>query len=230
MVLCSCRVDSFPFYIGLVLPIMVIFIFNWVMYFIIIASVFHRLRNAAKVTNTDVSGKKLAWTAAVLSVVFGLGWGFGLAQTSVPDGSSEAAGVIVFILQLLFACLVGSQGILIFLFYGIGNKKVRAVWKKIFIHKNRKASINLFTTPNSHISARTTSSKPVVLQSCTIDSSNHEIDVEQISSFINTNIKMENSTVQTHPDKITTHQENVDRETIHMCNFSNMEEESSSDN
>ena len=130
--ICSCRPDSYPFYTGFLVPIMVIFVFNWVMYFIIIASVFNRLRNAARVTNTDVSGKKLAWTAAVLSVVFGLGWGFGLAQTSVSNDGSEAARTFVFILQVLYALLVGSQGVCIFLFYGVGNKKVRDVWKKLF--------------------------------------------------------------------------------------------------
>lgn len=130
----SCRPESFPFYIGFIAPIMVVFIFNWVMYFIIIASIFYRLRNAAKVTNTDVSGKKLAWTASVLSVVFGLGWGFGLAQTSVSnDGTAKT---VVFVLQVLYACLVGSQGVFIFLFYGVGNKKVRDVWKELFICKS----------------------------------------------------------------------------------------------
>ena len=75
----------------------------------------------------------MAWTAAVLSVVFGLGWGFGLAQTSVPKDSGTAAEVTLFILQLLFGLLVGSQGVLVFIFYGVGNHKVRVVWKRWFL-------------------------------------------------------------------------------------------------
>ena len=123
---------------------MLIFIFNWVMYSCIIISVFRRLCSASKVTNTDLSYGQLAWTAAVLSVVFGLGWGFGLAQTSVPEDSSDAAKVTLFILQLLFALLVGSQGVLIFIFYGVGNKKVREVWKRWFLcGQHPKVFVNL---------------------------------------------------------------------------------------
>ena len=123
---------------------MLIFVFNWVMYICIIISVFSRLRSASKVTKTDLSFRQLAWTAAVLSVVFGLGWGFGLAQTSVPEDSSDAAKVTLFILQLLFALLVGSQGVLIFIFYGVGNKKVREVWKRWFLcGQHTKVSVDL---------------------------------------------------------------------------------------
>ena len=103
------------------------------MYGCIITSVIIRLRSASKVTNTNLSFRKLAWTAAVLSVVFGLGWGFGLAQTSVPECSGAAANVTLFVLQVLFGLLVGSQGVLMFLFYGVGNKKVREVWKRWFL-------------------------------------------------------------------------------------------------
>ena len=124
-----------PFYIGTILPIVIIFIFNLVMYIFIIVSVCRRLRGASKSSNTKLSYRKLAWTAVVLSVVFGLGWCFGLAQTSVPQDSGDAARGTLFALQFLFSILVGSQGILMFIFYGLTNKKIREVWKRWFLPK-----------------------------------------------------------------------------------------------
>ena len=160
----SCRADGLPFYIGTIAPVMLIFVFNWVMYGCIITSVFLRLRSAAKVTNTDVSFRKLAWTAAVLSVVFGLGWGFGLAQTSVPECSGTAANVTLFILQVLFGLLVGSQGVLMFIFYGVGNKKVREVWKRWFLKRQyTKVLVDLFSR-----SAVPDSSKTITVASSNI--------------------------------------------------------------
>ena len=133
----SCRAEGVPFYIGTILPIVIIFIFNLVMYIFIIVSVCRRLHGAAKSSNTKLSYRKLAWTAVVLSVVFGLGWCFGLAQTSVPQDSGDAARGTLFALQFLFSLLVGSQGVLMFVFYGLTNKKIREVWKKWFIPKRR---------------------------------------------------------------------------------------------
>ena len=148
---------------------MLIFIFNWVMYICIIISVFYRLHTTSKVTDPNHSYWQLAWTAAVLSVVFGLGWGFGLAQTSVPDDSSDAAKVTLFILQLLFALLVGSQGVLMFIFYGVGNKKVRDVWKRWFLcgqqakpfvnHSSRPAAPNNLKATGTNMNSSNTYSE-----------------------------------------------------------------------
>lgn len=216
----SCRADGLPYYIGLILPVVLLFIFNWIMYIIIIVSVCHQLHGAAKVTNSKVSVRKLAWTTAVLSVVFGLGWGFGLAQTSVPDYSSEAAQITVFILQVLFAVLVGSQGVLIFIFYGIGNKKVRDVWKKPFAScKQKKVSVDYFigssaTSSNRYIAttAAMKKSTPVVLMSYTTE---HDFGTDQPSTFIETTITVEDThsprqQLQDSDDKSnnTKHQEN----------------------
>ena len=147
---CSCRADNIPFYVGTIVPIVLIFIFNWILYIAIMVSVCHRLHSAAQVTNTDLPLRKLARTAVVLSVVLGLGWAFGLVQTSAPIASSNAARVVLTVFQVLFSILVGLQGILMFGFYAIGNKKVREVWKRCFFRgKSKKMLVDLFSTSQS---------------------------------------------------------------------------------
>ena len=144
IIICSCRADNIPFYVGTIAPIVLIFLFNWTMYIMIMVSIARRLRSAAKVTNTDLSLRQLARTAIVLSVVLGLGWAFGLLQTSVPGDSPHAARITLTVFQVLFSLLVGLQGVLMFGFYGIGNKKVREVWKKWFCWKKNKTKLVIF--------------------------------------------------------------------------------------
>ena len=67
---------------------------------------------------------KNAIIALTLAILFGLGWGLGLAASGTP--SEEAT----FILQLLFTIFVGCQGILIFVLHGVRKAEVRGEWKK----------------------------------------------------------------------------------------------------
>ena len=69
--------------------------------------------------------KRLTVIALTLSVVFGLGWGLGLAATSSDIEE------LTFTLQLLFSIFVGSQGILIFIIYGLRSQEVHSVWKTL---------------------------------------------------------------------------------------------------
>ena len=70
--------------------------------------------------------RKNAVIAFSLAVLFGLGWGFGLAASG---NSSEEA---TFVLQLLFTIFVGCQGLLIFILHGIRKEEARNEWKKWF--------------------------------------------------------------------------------------------------
>ena len=64
--------------------------------------------------------------AAGLSVLFGLGWGFGLTATS------SDVEELTFAFQVLFSLFVGSQGVLIFVFHGIRSQQFRQVWVSLF--------------------------------------------------------------------------------------------------
>ena len=94
-----------------------------------------------------------------LAVLFGLGWGFGLAASGTA--SKEAT----FVFQLLFTIFVGCQGVLIFILHGIRKEEARNEWKKwfstttgrthtLYSHAAKSAS----TAPSSqHIKSQPTS-------------------------------------------------------------------------
>ena len=126
----SCRPTEYPFWFGLILPFGVIYIFDWVMFSIIMVSLVKRTRRVSKLT-TEAKGqmaqtKRLAIIALGLSVVFGLGWGLGLAATS------SDVEEVTFTFQVIFSIFVGSQGILIFILHGLRSPDARLVWKTWF--------------------------------------------------------------------------------------------------
>ena len=73
--------------------------------------------------------------ALSLSMVFGLGWGFGLLATSNP-----VEGINI-TLQVIFSIFVGLQGVLLFLLHGVRNSDARKVWKRWLIFLNSVTGI-----------------------------------------------------------------------------------------
>ena len=88
----------------------------------------HSYKKTGSTTKQDALAfvQKNAMIAFILAVLFGLGWGVGLA---VSSNSSDKA---TFVLQLLFTIFVGCQGLLIFILHGIGKEEARNEWKKWF--------------------------------------------------------------------------------------------------
>ena len=74
--------------------------------------------------------------AAILAVMFGLGWTLGLAATSVPVKEFSLT------FQILFSIFVGAQGVLIFLLHGVRNQDVRKLWKKWFTMLGSKSRLS----------------------------------------------------------------------------------------
>lgn len=67
--------------------------------------------------------RKLIVIGTSLSVMFGLGWAFGLLA-SIPDQ------VISITAQIIFGVFVGFQGVLIFILHGLRSADVRKQWKR----------------------------------------------------------------------------------------------------
>ena len=86
----------------------------------------YRRRGITTEESTFTFVRKNAMIAFSLAILFGLGWGFGLAVSGTP--SEEAT----FTLQLLFTIFVGCQGILIFVLHGVRKAEARNEWKKWF--------------------------------------------------------------------------------------------------
>ena len=100
--------------------------------------------------------RKNATIAFSLAILFGLGWGFGLAASGTP--SVEAT----FILQLLFTIFVGCQGLLIFFLHGVRKAEARNEWKKWFstvtsktpdLYSIRKKSDSTPTASNLYVTS-----------------------------------------------------------------------------
>ena len=111
----SCRPTAYPFWFGLVFPFLLIYLLNWIIFVLIMVSLI-------KKRSTEQEHKKLAVIAIGLSIVFGLGWGLGLAATS------SDVEEVTFTFQVIFSIFVGSQGLLIFIFHGIRSEIVRKEW------------------------------------------------------------------------------------------------------
>ena len=127
----SCRPTQWPFWFGFVASFALIYVFNWVLFIITMVTLcMYSRRNAvrsAKNTNvymTSVIAKHLL-IAVVLSLLFGLGWAFGLIGTSsqLPEEAYTPA-------QYIFSIFMGIQGVLIFLLHTVRSQEAREEWKK----------------------------------------------------------------------------------------------------
>ncbi len=126
----SCRPTDYPFYFAFILPFCILYVFDWITFVVIMVSLVRRARKTAKLSTGEKQNidrvKRFTIIAIGLSVVFGLGWGLGLAATTSDIEE------LTFVFQLLFSIFVGSQGILIFILHGLRSKEARSVWKTWF--------------------------------------------------------------------------------------------------
>ncbi len=127
----SCRPTEWPFYFGFILPFVIIYILNWIVFVAIMVSICKHFRNLQSLNESSVcqqlrNFKKNLVIAMCLSVVLGLGWGLGLVSTS--SGLVELS----FTFQVIFSIFVGSQGVLIFIIYGLRSTEFRQTWIKLF--------------------------------------------------------------------------------------------------
>ena len=106
-------------------PFVIIYLFNWIIFVIIIASLLRR-KFSSKQENTKSFIKEQLIIAITLFVLFGLGWGLGLfltqgifAQKSVRD-----------IFASLFVIVTTFQGLFIFIMHCLRSKDIRDTWKR----------------------------------------------------------------------------------------------------
>ena len=126
----SCRPYGMPFYIGLVGPYAIIYIFNWAIFITIISSLLRKRKGMSGKSDLSKSKLKLRQLfiiALTLSLLFGLGWGIGFTITAdikhVPIATT---------LQALFIIFTSFQGLLIFFMHCVRSDDARNEWKKWF--------------------------------------------------------------------------------------------------
>ena len=113
----------------MILPFSLVTIFNWIMFVLIMISICGHTQApvANKKEGSKIKAMQTNFTiAATLAVVFGLGWGLGLAATGLPVKE------LTLTFQILFSIFVGIQGTLLFLLHGVRNKDIRNIWIQCF--------------------------------------------------------------------------------------------------
>ena len=120
---CSCRPYQWPFYFGFIVPFVLIYIFNWIMFIVIMFSL---CRQSTKAKTTDAKSivTRQLFIAMALSLLFGLGWAFGLiGSSSLPRGASITG-------QYIFSIFIGFQGVLIFILHAVRSADAREEWQR----------------------------------------------------------------------------------------------------
>ena len=118
----SCRATGLPFYLGFILPFLSIYVFNWIVFVVIMVSIGRHLARASESSGTAFSLKNVL-IAAGLALVLGLGWGFGLAA------SNHKISALACTFQFLFSVFVSCQGFLLLLFHGVRSIDAKMVWQ-----------------------------------------------------------------------------------------------------
>ena len=134
----SCRATEWPFWIGMIVPFILVTIFNWIMFVLIMASICSHTKGPItdKKEGFRIKIMKTNFTiAAILAVVFGLGWALGLVATSLPMKE------LTLTFQILFSLFVGAQGLLLFLLHGLRNQDIRKAWIQCFATIGRKSHL-----------------------------------------------------------------------------------------
>ena len=142
---CSCRVYSYSFWIGLLIPFGIIYIINWVIFIHIFTSLVCR-RSVRKETSTRAKLGKLKenfMIALGLSLLFGMGWAFGLLA------SSDLPPAVRYPAEWIFTLMAAFLGVYLFALYVLRSQEARKAWKRwLFCQCKRKPGVSSFNTPS----------------------------------------------------------------------------------
>ena len=117
----------------MVVPFLIIYIFNWIIFFIIIFSLLHKTwtsKNFKKHENISFVRQQLV-IVTVLSIFFGLGWGIGLIATQDIYDNKFVRDMFA----ALFVIITAFHGLFLFIMHCLRSKDVRNVWKQVFYGK-----------------------------------------------------------------------------------------------
>ena len=114
----------------MVVPFLIIYIFNWTIFFIIIVTLLRKsFKSDVKKKQENISFiRQQLVIVTTLSVLFGLGWGIGLFATQDIHNNKAVRDVFA----ALFVIVTTFHGLLIFIMHCLRSKDVRNVWKHWF--------------------------------------------------------------------------------------------------
>ena len=125
----------------MVVPFLIIYLFNWVVFFIIIVSLIKKQCITKKRNEVCTFLHQQLVRAIVLSVLFGLGWGIGLFATQDIHTNKTVRDI----LAALFVVFTAFHGLFIFIMQCLRSKEVRNSWKRCFFGMTGK-DISEFTS------------------------------------------------------------------------------------
>ena len=118
----------------MVVPFLIIYIFNWMVFFIIIVSLFRKTwtsKNFKKKQENISFVRQQLVIVTVLSIFFGLGWGIGLIATQDIYDNKFVRDMFA----ALFVIITAFHGLFLFIMHCLRPKDVRNVWKQVFYGK-----------------------------------------------------------------------------------------------
>ena len=124
------------------MPFVVIYVFNWVVYSIILFTLICKnyQKDDQDKIKARVTTKQQLVAAVTLSVLFGLGWGIGLAAT---EGINVSAVRDIF--SALFIICTAFQGVMVFCLQTLRSKDIRMTWARWF-QKATGKDVSRFTS------------------------------------------------------------------------------------
>ena len=141
----SCRVYSYSFWIGLLIPFCIIYIMNWVIFIHIFGSLVFR-PNVRKDTSTNANLRKLKQNFMIalgLSLLFGMGWAIGLLA------SSDLPAAVRYPAEWIFTLATAFLGVYLFAMYVLRSQEARKFWKRWFLcQSKKKPSVSSTSTPS----------------------------------------------------------------------------------
>ena len=144
---CSCGATQSALYVGVLVPFLTVYIFNWTIFVAIMVALIRKAKSkiaSAKSKSRKVEVKQQCRIALTVSVLFGLGWGFGLAASQAID-----VAAIRIIFNSLFTAFTTLQGLFIFILYVVLSPNARKEWKRWVLRREDKGP----DTSVSHSSA-----------------------------------------------------------------------------
>ena len=119
----SCRAHGAPFFIGVLIPFLVLYLFNWIIFLIIVISLLLKMVSSKteEIDSRKDSGqdsfhsslKKHLIITMTRSVLFGLSWGLGLLITEEVHSNKISHDLFISI----FVILTALHGLFIFIMY-----------------------------------------------------------------------------------------------------------------
>ena len=118
----------------MVVPFLIIYIFNWMVFLLIIVSLFRKTwtsKNLKKKQENISFVRQQLVIVTVLSIFFGLGWGIGLIATQDIYDNKFVRDMFA----ALFVIITAFHGLFLFIMHCLRSKDVRNVWKQVFYGK-----------------------------------------------------------------------------------------------